>query len=203
MNDRADPALILASGSPYRAEMLRNAGIEFAVEPARLDERSVEQPLLQSGADPADIAVVLAQAKADEVSGRFASATIIGSDQTLELAGELLHKPADMEAARRRLLALSGRTHQLHTAICLMRAGEVIWSHLETSHIRFRELNPGFIGRHLARVGDKALTSVGGYQVEGEGAQLIESIEGDFFSIVGLPLLPLIGQLRALGLLDH
>lgn len=203
MNDRAGPALILASGSRYRAEMLRNAGIEFAVEPARLDERSVEQPLLQSGADPADIAVVLAQAKADEVSGRFAAATIIGSDQTLELAGELLHKPADTEAARRRLLALSGRIHQLHTAICLMRGGEVIWSHLETSHIRFRELNPGFIGRHLARVGDKALTSVGGYQVEGEGAQLIESIEGDFFSIVGLPLLPLIGQLRALGLLDH
>lgn len=203
MNDRAGPALILASGSRYRAEMLRNAGIEFAVEPARLDERSVEQPLLQSGADPADIAAVLAQAKADEVSGRFAAATIIGSDQTLELAGELLHKPADMDAARRRLLALSGRIHQLHTAICLMRGGEVIWSHLETSHIRFRELNPGFIGRHLARVGDKALTSVGGYQVEGEGAQLIESIEGDFFSIVGLPLLPLIGQLRALGLLDH
>ncbi len=203
MNDRTEATLILASGSRYRAEMLRNAGIEFAVEPARLDERAVEQPLVDSGADAADIAVVLAQAKADEVSGRFSSAVVIGSDQTLELAGELLHKPADMEAARRRLLALSGRTHQLHTAICLMRAGEVLWSHLETSHIRFRELEPGFVGRHLARVGDKALTSVGGYQVEGEGAQLIESIEGDFFSIIGLPLLPLIGQLRALGLLDR
>lgn len=203
MNDRAEATLILASGSRYRAQMLRNAGIEFAVEPAQLDERAVEQPLVDSGADAADIAVVLAQAKADEVSGRFSSVVVIGSDQTLELAGELLHKPADMEEARRRLLALSGRTHQLHTAICLIRDGEVLWSHLETSHIRFRQLDPGFIGRHLARVGDKALTSVGAYQVEGEGAQLIESIEGDFFSIIGLPLLPLIGQLRSLGLLDR
>lgn len=198
----AHPDLVLASASPYRSRMLRDAGLEIEAVRADVDERAAEQPLAEAGADPADIASVLAQVKAQEVSARRPGAVVIGCDQTLGLDGEVLHKPADMEEAIQRLLALSGRTHQLNSAICLVRDGELLWSHLETCNVTFRRLDPGFVGRHLAAVGEKALTSVGAYQVEGHGAQLIEKIDGDFFSVVGLPLLPLLGQLRKMSLID-
>jgi len=107
-----------------------------------------------------------------------------------------------MEEARRRLLALSGKTHQLNSAIVLVRDGEVLWRHVGIARLTMRQLDPGFIGRHLSRVGDKALSSVGAYQIEGEGIQLFESIKGDHFTIVGLPLLPLLDQLRHLGAID-
>jgi septum formation protein len=107
-----------------------------------------------------------------------------------------------MDAAIDRLMALSGKTHSLNSAVCLVRNGEVLWTHVETTHITFRKLDPAFVGRHLGRVGRKALTSVGAYQIEGEGAQLIEHIDGDFFSIIGLPLLPLLLQLRKQGIID-
>ena len=108
----------------------------------------------------------------------------------------------DMEAARRRLLALSGKTHELNSAVCIVRDGEVLWSLCDISTIGFRKLDPGFVGRHLAAVGDRALTSVGAYQIEGQGIQLFNRIDGDFFSIMGLPLLPLLAKLRDLGLMD-
>ena len=188
--------LVLASKSPFRAQLLQNAGLEFAAEPARIDERSVEQPLVEADLPPADIAEILAIAKADDVSGRNPGALVIGSDQILAFEGEMLHKPEDMEAARRRLLALSGKSHQLHASVVLVQDGETKWSHVETATIRFRLLSPEFIGRHLASVGDKALSSVGAYQIEGEGVQLVEKIEGDFFTIMGLPLLPLLAEMR-------
>jgi septum formation protein len=188
--------LVLASKSPFRAQLLQNAGLEFAAEPARIDERSVEQPLVEADLPPADIAEILAIAKADDVSGRNPGALVIGSDQILAFEGEMLHKPEDMEAARRRLLALSGKAHQLHASVVLVQDGETKWSHVETATIRFRLLSPQFIGRHLASVGDKALSSVGAYQIEGEGVQLVEKIEGDFFTIMGLPLLPLLAEMR-------
>jgi len=194
--------LVLASASPYRRKILADAGIE--VEPVRpqVDERAAEQPLLEAGADPVDVATVLAEVKASEVSDRRPGAHVIGGDQTLGLDGVVLHKPENMDGAMRRLLALSGRTHQLNSAICIVQDGAVIWSHVETCHVTFRKLDPSFVGRHLAAVGDKALTSVGAYQIEGLGAQLVERIEGDFFSVVGLPLFPLLAQLRKLDLID-
>ncbi len=195
--------LILASKSPYRAKMLESAGLKFDCENARIDERSVEAPLLEVDMAPADIAEVLALAKAEEVALRFSSALVVGADQVLEFEGGILHKPADMEEARRRLLALSGKSHQLHSAVVLLREGQLIWSHVETTHIKFRTLTPQFIGRHLARVGEKALTSVGAYQIEGEGIQLIEKVEGDYFSIIGMPLLSLLEQLRQIGFLEN
>ena len=182
--------------------MLANAGLEFATEAADIDERSVEAPLLEAGMDATDIAEILALAKAREVSSRFAGKLIIGADQTLGLDGELLHKPADMEEARRRLLALSGRTHQLYSAVALVRDGELQWTHVEEANITFRKLTPEFIGRHLAHVGEIALSSVGAYQVEGRGVQLMEKVEGDYFSIIGLPLLPLLAELRRLEVID-
>lgn len=193
---------ILASGSPYRRILMENAGIVFTVEKPQVDERAIEQVTAGSGMTPGELAQILAEAKAQDVSSRRAGALVIGSDQTLSLDGKVLHKPADMEEARRRLLQLSGRTHLLNSAVTVARDGETVWAHVETAAMTMRPLDPGFVGRHLARVGEKALTSVGGYQVEGEGIQLFERIEGDHFTIVGLPLLPLLGALRDLGAID-
>lgn len=197
------PPLVLASRSPYRAAMLANAGLDFEPRAAGLDERAVEAPLLESGMDGADIAAILALAKAQDVSSRLPGRHVIGSDQTLSLDGQLLHKPEDMEEARRRLLQLSGRAHHLNSAVCIVRDGDMLWSHVEVCTIRFRDLSPAFVGRHLARVGEAALGSVGAYQIEGLGVQLFDSMEGDFFSIMGLPLLPLLAALRQFDLIEH
>jgi len=200
---KSDSVLILASQSPFRAAMLKNAGLAFETAVAEIDERAVEAPLVAAGMDASDIAEVLALAKAREVSERFAGKVIIGAGQTLGLDGEMLHKPRDMEEARRRLLQLSDRAHQLNSAACLLRDGETLWSHVEICRLRFRKLDPGFVGRHLAAVGEAALQSVGAYHIEGRGAQLVESMEGDFFSIMGLPLLALLAALRRQELIDH
>ncbi|TPK13555.1 Maf-like protein [Mesorhizobium sp. B2-5-7] len=194
--------IILASGSPFRKAMLVDAGVDIEAVPATLDERALEAPLQDSGASPEDVALVLAEAKATEVSERRPGALVLGCDQTLSLGDEVFHKPADMEGARRHLLALSGKTHQLNSAAVLVRDGKVLWGHVGIASMTMRKLDPAFIGRHLARVGVKALSSVGAYQVEGEGIQLFEKIEGDHFTIVGLPLLPLLAELRALGAID-
>lgn len=194
--------IILASTSPFRRALLENAGVDFEVDRPRIDERSVEEATSGSGVTPAEVALILARAKAEEVSARHPAGIVIGSDQTLSFEDELLHKPKDMDEARRRLVAFSGRTHFLNSAVAIARNGETVWSHVAEAAMTMRPLDPGFIGRHLARVGEKALTSVGAYQVEGEGIQLFERIEGDHFTIVGLPLLPLLGALRGLGAID-
>jgi septum formation protein len=194
--------IILASGSPYRKAMLINAGLDIEAVPADVDERSLEAPLKDSGTSPEDVASILAEAKAIEVSERKPGALVLGCDQTLSLGDEVFHKPADMEGARRHLLALSGKTHQLNSAAVLCRNGEVLWRHVGIASLTMRKLEPAFIGRHLARVGAKALSSVGAYQIEGEGIQLFDKIEGDYFTIVGLPLLPVLKELRALGAID-
>ncbi len=195
-------AIILASGSPYRRKLLEGAGLDFTVVKPELDERAVEAPLAGTGATPEDVAMVLAEAKATVVSQARPDALVIGSDQTLSLGEELFHKPVDMEGARRHLLKLSGRTHHLNSAVVLARNGEAVWRHVAVARMTMRPLEPGFVGRHLAAVGDVALTSVGAYQVEGQGIQLFETIDGDYFTIVGLPLLPLLAALRELGAID-
>ncbi len=194
--------LILASGSPFRLTMLKNARLDVEAVPAKVDERALEAPLQGSGVSPEDVAAILAEAKAVEVSERRPGALVLGCDQTLSLGDEVFHKPADMEGARRHLLALSGRTHQLNSAAVLVRDGAVLWRHVGIANLTMRNLTPAFIGRHLARVGQKALASVGAYQIEGEGIQLFEKVEGDHFTIVGLPLLPLLSELRNLGAID-
>ena len=194
--------IILASGSPFRKTMLVNAGLDIEAVPAKVDERALEAPLKDSDVSPEDVASILAEAKATEVSERRPGALVLGCDQTLSLGDEIFHKPADMEGARRHLLALSGKTHQLNSAAVLCRDGEVLWRHVGVASLTMRKLDPAFIGRHLARVGAKALSSVGAYQIEGEGIQLFEKIEGDYFTIVGLPLLPVLQELRALGAID-
>lgn len=194
--------LILASKSPFRAKLLSDAGIKFTAQKANIDERAIEAPLFHSGTTPEEVALILAEAKAIEVSERFPHALIIGCDQTLSLGDEIYHKPENMDEARRRLLELSGKTHQLNSAVVLVQNGQTVWRHIAIAQMTMRSLDPAFIGRHLARVGDIALSSVGAYQIEGEGVQLFEKIEGDYFTIIGLPLLPLLKELRARGIID-
>jgi len=194
--------IILASTSPFRRQLLENAGLKIEPVAPQVDERAVEEALEGSDVNPEDVAQILAEAKAVEVSERYPGRWIIGGDQTLSLGDEVFHKPKDMEGARRHLLALSGKTHQLNSGVVLAKDGEAVWRHVSIARMTMRPLDPAFIGRHLARVGDIALKSVGAYQVEGEGIQLFEKIDGDYFTIIGLPLLPLLAQLRELKVID-
>lgn len=195
-------SIVLASGSPYRRKILEDAGLKLIVKGSQIDERAVEQAVAETGLKPDDLAQIIAEAKAIDVSQNEPGALVIGADQILSLDDQILHKPADMEEARRRLLKLSGRTHQLNSAVVIVKDGEAIWRHLSVAQMTMRELDPGFVGRHLSSVGEIALSSVGAYQIEGKGIQLFEKIEGDYFSIIGLPLLPLLDKLRELGAID-
>lgn len=195
-------ALVLASGSRIRADLLRNAGLTIETDPSDVDERAVEAPLLEAGFPPEDLAGVLAEAKANDVSARRHGDLVIGADQVLAFEGERRTKPEDMEAARRQLLAFSGKTHELHSAVVISRDGEAVWRHVSTARLKMRHLSPPFIGHYLADAGEQVLSSVGAYQLEGIGVQLFEKIEGDYFTILGLPLLPLLAELRVLGVLE-
>lgn len=194
--------VILGSGSPYRRQLLESAGVALEVVRPQTDERAVERTVDSTGVTPAELAQILATAKASDVSDRCPGRLVIGCDQTMSLGDRLFHKPVDMEDARRHLLALSGRTHELNSAVVLVRDDEILWSHMAVARMTVRRLDPAFIGRHLSRVGEKALTSVGAYQIEGEGIQLFERIEGDYFTIMGLPMLPLLARLREMGAID-
>lgn len=195
-------AFVLASTSPFRAAILRNAGLTFQTEPANVDERAIEQPLVEADLDAGDIAQVLAEAKAMDVSSRRPGDLVLGADQTMALDGQIQHKPDTMEEARFRLLAMSGKAHTLNSGLALVRDGQTLWRHLSVAHMHVRDLSPAFIGRYLAQAGDKVLSSVGAYQIEAEGVQLFDRIEGDHFTIIGLPLLPLLAQLRQMDVID-
>lgn len=194
--------LILASTSPFRKAMLASAGLQFEAVAPDVDERAAEKPLEESGVTPEEVALILAEAKAVDVSERYPDALVLGCDQTLSLGDEVLHKAADMEEARRRLLVLSGKSHELNSAAVLAKNGTAIWRYVGIAKLTMRQLDPAFVGRHLAAAGDKVLSSVGAYQIEGQGIQLFEKIEGDYFTIVGLPLLDVLKELRRLGVID-
>ena len=189
--------LVLASASPTRRRLLAEAGIDAEARPAPIDERATEAPLLRAGATPRDIAVALASAKALAASEAAPAALVIGADQTLDLDGERMTKPSDMDAAGQQLLRLSGRSHKLHSAVACARDGTILWQHVESPTLTMRKLAPDDIARYLAAVGEDALSSVGAYQLEGRGIRLFERIDGDFFAILGLPLLPLLAFLRS------
>lgn len=196
------PPLILASQSPFRRMLMENAGLAFQAQAADIDERAVEADLAAGNPTPQQVASALAVEKARDVAARNPGAIVIGSDQTLSLEGRVFHKPADMAEAKTHLMAMSGRTHSLNCGIALVRDGETLWSHVSIAHLTMRPLSQAFIDRHLVRVGTRVLASVGAYQLEGEGVQLFERIDGDYFTILGLPLLPLLAKLRDLGAID-
>ena len=197
------PPLILASGSRSRAKLLEAAGLAFIAEPPGLDEAVMRQAV--SGEDslsPHDVPEVLARAKAEAVSELAPQAYVIGGDQVLALGETILSKPNSMEAARRQLLDLNGKAHTLHTAVAVATSGETIWAETTIATLQMRKLSPEFIGRYLAAAGDEVLSSVGAYQIEGLGVQLFEKIDGDYFSILGLPLVPLLDTLRREGAIE-
>lgn len=192
-----EPGLVvLASASASRRRLLANAGLSVRSIAPRIDEAEVKRALRAERASPARIAETLAELKAQRVSRREAGVLVIGADQILECDGELFDKPSDPRQAASQLRALSGKRHGLITAACVVRDQARIWHHQERSILTMRRLDDGFIADYLDSLGNQALTSVGAYHLEGLGAQLFTRVEGDFFSILGLPLLPLLGFLR-------
>jgi septum formation protein len=189
--------LILASQSQTRKALLAQAGLAFSCQPAQLDERPLEEATLAAGGDGRDVALLLAQRKAMLVSATNPGAFVIGCDQTLSLGTELLHKPADRQAAVAQLDLLRGKTHRLHAAVALVRDGELLWSDIQTAELTMREFSAVEREDVLSREGDAVLASVGSYRLEGPSIRLFETVTGDYFSILGLPLLPLLAALRS------
>jgi nucleoside triphosphate pyrophosphatase len=197
------PPLILASTSQTRARLLESAGLAFIVEAPGLEESAMRQAVSgEQALKPHDVAEVLARAKAEAVSDLAKGAYVIGGDQVLAFEGEIVTKPESMAAARSQLLDLNGKTHTLHTCVAVATGGETVWAQTEVATLTMRKMTPAFIGHYLAAAGEAVLSAVGAYQIESLGIQLFEKIEGDFFSILGLPLLPLLDTLRREGVIE-
>lgn len=188
--------LILASASPSRAAMLRAAGLEFSIMPARVDEEELKLALKSEGATVGEAATALAELKAQRAGRNETQDFIIAADSMLDCQGRWYDKAPTMAAAREQLLSLRGKTHDLVSAVVLARGGSVIWRHVETARLSMRDFSDDFLDAYLVQAGESVLQSVGCYQLEGLGVQLFSRIQGDFFSILGLPLLPLLAILR-------
>lgn len=191
--------IVLASGSRTRADLLRGAGLDIEIDPANIDEDAVKESLRAEGASAARVAEALSDLKALKISQRHPEALVIGADQTLDCNGVWFDKPADMDHLRGHLQALGGQSHSLFAGVSVMRDGQRLWGLVEPVHLTMRTLSPGFVDRYVAAVGADALGSVGGYRLEGLGAQLFSRVQGDYFTVLGLPLLPLLGFLRQHG----
>jgi septum formation protein len=195
----ADEPLVLASRSESRRSVLAAAGIALEVLAADIDERALEA---QAGAaSPSEVALLLARHKALAVTPQRPGRLVLGADQTLALGQRIYAKPADLAAARAQLRGMRGRTHELHSAVVVAREDAVLFEHCEIARLTMREFSDSFLDSYLAAAGSAVTASVGGYQVESLGIQLFERIEGDHFTILGLPLLPLLAFLRSKRLL--
>ena len=192
-------SIVLASASKSRAHLLQVAGVNFQIEPAQIDEDEIKRRTLGRGAPAAAVALELAARKACAVSTNHPGDVVIGGDQILWFEGELISKCANLEEARTLLSRLKGRRHSLVGGLTLARNGTVDWRHSSRVEMTIRSFSEAFLDGYLRREGRAALDSVGAYRLEGEGIQLIESIEGSYFSVLGLDLLPLLAALRAAG----
>jgi len=193
--------LILASASAARARLLAAAGISVTIEPAAIDEPAIRERFRTECRPPADCALALAEAKARWVSLRHPGALVVGADQILVCDRRWFDKPNTLDAAGDQLRALRGRTHVLETACCVASGGELLWHAASRPHLTMRDFGEAFLADYLAAEGPSLLGSVGAYRLEGRGVQLFERIDGDFFAILGLPLLELLAFLRTRSLL--
>lgn len=198
MSETTQP-LILASKSAARRAMLENAGVSFAVRVAGVDEDAIKAA--SGDLDPAALAVRLAEAKALAVSGDDEDAWVLGSDQTLAFDSGLVSKARSLDEARGRLKSMRGRSHQLHSGAALATKGQIVWSGVDTVQMRMRDFSDAFLDAYLAAEGQALLSCVGSYRLEGLGAQLFETVDGDYFTVLGLPLWPVLAELRRAGVL--
>lgn len=194
--DAAAPKVVLASRSPSRRALLAGAGVVVRAVPANIDESGIKESLRAEGASAISVAETLGELKARQVSRKVPGALVIGADQMLVCEGTWFDKPEDLRQAAAHLEALRGRTHELATSVSILRDETRLWHHNETARLTCRQFSAEFVSDYLAAVGDRALDSVGAYQLEGLGAQLFAKVEGDFFTILGLPLLPVLEFLR-------
>jgi septum formation protein len=194
-------AVILASGSAIRRQLLASAGVLFSVEAAAVDEGEIRAQLLGESdcVEASDLAGILARAKAEAVSHLRPEQIVIGADQVLALGARLFEKPASLAEARDTLDRLRGRTHTLHSAVTIAERGQVVWGDVQVATLTMRRFSDAFLDQYIARAGERICSSVGAYELEGMGLQLFEAIEGDYFTILGLPMLPLLAQLRRRG----
>ena len=193
--------IILASASQSRAALLEGAGLDVLICPADIDETVIKQECRRDNLDVATTSARLAWEKSKKISNLFPDTVVIGADQMLDCDGEWLDKPVDMTAAAESLRLLRGQTHELVTSVSIACAGQEHWHQTDRATLVMREFSDEFLKGYLDRVGEAALSSVGAYQLEGLGAQLFERIEGDYFTILGLPLLPVLDYLRNEGAL--
>lgn len=194
-----DTRLILASRSAARRAMLTNAGVPFVAEDAGVDEDAIKASL--AGIDPTELALELARAKALAVSRQDPEAWVLGSDQTLDFDGEMISKASNLTVARERLHTLRGRTHHLNSAAALASNGAVVWSGVDTARMSMRRFSDDFLHAYLEAEGEGLLGSVGCYRLEGMGSQLFDRVEGDYFTVLGMPLWPVLDELRRAGVI--